>query len=262
MIIQCPKCKNELILTNKTYKCCNNHCYDLSKEGYVNLLMNKSFAGDNKEMVSARNDFLNKGYYFFVIGAILEKIDNSSIILDCGCGEGYYTNYISQNKDITLYGTDVSKSAIQKAAKKDVENKVTYFVSSIYNLPVVNDSIDCILNICAPLCEEEFKRVLKQKGRLIKVIPAKEHLIELKEVLYDEVYLNDDELTLNCFKQVKRTNLCQKKIVEGKDIKNLFMMTPYYYKTPKEAIFKLENLHSLEITMSFDIIEYEVMKDD
>lgn len=262
MIIQCPKCKNELVLINKTYKCLNNHCYDLSKEGYVNLLMNKSFAGDNKEMVNARNDFLNKGYYSFLTDALLDKIDNHSIVLDCGCGEGYYTNKISLNKSITLYGTDVSKLAIQKAAKKDNLKKITYFVSSIYNLPVMDNSIDYILNICAPLCEDEFKRVLKENGRLIKVIPAKDHLIELKEVLYDDVYLNDDELILNNFNQLNRTNVCIKKIVEGDDIKNLFMMTPYYYKTPKEAMSKLDNLNSLEITMSFDVIEYEVINDD
>ena len=43
-ILICPVCKNELFFENKTAKCENNHCFDLAKEGYVNLL--SAFSGD------------------------------------------------------------------------------------------------------------------------------------------------------------------------------------------------------------------------
>ena len=76
MKLVCPKCKKELQLNNRTFKCQNNHSFDLSKEGYVNLLLNKVDAGDNKEMVNARSDFLNKGYYLHYI-LLIVLLDNS-----------------------------------------------------------------------------------------------------------------------------------------------------------------------------------------
>ena len=61
----CPVCKNELNKTGKSFICSNGHCFDMAKSGYVNLLLKSTGGnhGDNKLMVSARRDFLDKGYY-------------------------------------------------------------------------------------------------------------------------------------------------------------------------------------------------------
>ena len=72
-ILICPVCKNELFFENKTAKCENNHCLDLAKEGYVNLLTaHKSGdnTGDNKEMAKSRRDFLEKGFYSPLASAV------------------------------------------------------------------------------------------------------------------------------------------------------------------------------------------------
>ena len=37
-IINCPVCSHLLIKEQNTYKCENNHTFDLAKEGYLNLL--------------------------------------------------------------------------------------------------------------------------------------------------------------------------------------------------------------------------------
>ena len=261
MLIKCPKCNKELQLNNKTYKCSNNHSFDISKEGYVNLLLNKTDAGDNKEMVNARVDFLSKNYYQFLVAKLVKMFESGKTILDCGCGEGYYTNLIKEKCVVDIYGTDISKNAVLKAAKRNKEKNIIYFVSSIYDLPVNDKSFDYVLNICAPLCESEFIRVLKDNGKIIKVIPAKNHLIELKEFLYKDVYLNDDSVNIEKLQLVSKENITTKKIVYKDDIKNLFMMTPYYYKTKKEDVERLYCLDELEITFSFDILVYEVRND-
>ena len=59
----CPNCKQKLQKIDNSYKCINNHSFDISKQGYVNLLLNTSNSGDNKEMINARSIFLQKGYY-------------------------------------------------------------------------------------------------------------------------------------------------------------------------------------------------------
>ena len=42
----CPKCRLPLTKLDRTYKCSNNHSYDISKYGYVNLLLSKTNCGD------------------------------------------------------------------------------------------------------------------------------------------------------------------------------------------------------------------------
>jgi len=64
----CPFCQSELLATeHKSYACENNHNFDLSKEGYLNLLpVNQKSSkdpGDNKMMISARREFLELGHY-------------------------------------------------------------------------------------------------------------------------------------------------------------------------------------------------------
>ena len=59
----CPVCGKQLNKVLNTYRCLNNHCFDVSKEGYVNLLLNSKHSGDNKEMIRSRSLFLNKGYF-------------------------------------------------------------------------------------------------------------------------------------------------------------------------------------------------------
>ena len=98
-VLACPKCHEPLIIEGKTCKCSNNHCYDIARQGYLNLLLNPDKAsnnpGDSKESLIARKAYLDKGYYdpilFEVINEIKKK-EGPLNILDLGCGEGYYTD--------------------------------------------------------------------------------------------------------------------------------------------------------------------------
>jgi 23S rRNA (guanine745-N1)-methyltransferase len=63
----CPLCRTPLTLENKSQRCANGHSFDIAKEGYVNLLLvqqkKSKEPGDNPEMVKARREFLQAGYY-------------------------------------------------------------------------------------------------------------------------------------------------------------------------------------------------------
>ena len=123
--MRCPICKSKLdyIINDKScnvYKCINNHSFDESKTGYVNLLVNKSLAGDNKEMINARHEFLMKDYYLKLalkIKEIIKKL-NIDTLIDVGCGEGYFDRIIN-DECINITGIDISKDAINLASKKD-----------------------------------------------------------------------------------------------------------------------------------------------
>ena len=130
----CPKCSENLIKIGNTLKCASGHSYDISSSGYVNLLIsNKSTGvhGDNKEMIAARRRFLSLDHYSPIIYKLNDLITEyasqngvkSPIILDAGCGEGYYSGRVCKglSKGLAVspvfYAADVSKDAVTKAAK-------------------------------------------------------------------------------------------------------------------------------------------------
>ena len=100
----CPVCNQPLFQKNTLFKCENNHCFDKSKYGYVNLLMSQKSSkkrhGDDSMMVVARRDFLDRGYYqplLDTVCSILKKhAAKNGVMLDTGCGEGYYTDGVKQ----------------------------------------------------------------------------------------------------------------------------------------------------------------------
>ena len=63
----CPVCRERLWRDGSSMRCPGGHSYDISRRGYVNLLMSqvssKKRHGDDSEMVSARTDFLSLGHY-------------------------------------------------------------------------------------------------------------------------------------------------------------------------------------------------------
>ena len=62
----CPVCGNPLEFQNNVARCSLGHCFDVAREGYVNLLRSSKsgdLIGDDKASARCRRDFLNKGYY-------------------------------------------------------------------------------------------------------------------------------------------------------------------------------------------------------
>ncbi len=261
----CPVCKALLLRGERSYSCENSHTFDISKDGYVNLLMSQQSSkkrhGDDKTMVKARRDFLSEGYYEILRNELCNAVESyvacESTIIDIGCGEGYYLDAISKIDSYSIYGIDISKDAL-KYASKLIKN-VEFSVASAFSLPFADSSADCILNIFAPSAYEEFNRVLNRQGILIKAVPLEEHLWGLKCALYDKPYKNKPEIRndelfeLVSFKEIKYTITLD----NNEDIKNLFMMTPYYYKTGRSEAEKLLNKSTLSTTVHFGVEIYK-----
>ncbi len=265
----CPVCKRSLFEEEKLYRCENGHCFDKSKFGYVNLLQSqKSSAkrhGDDRLMVRARRDFLDAGYYGRLrdeLCKVCEKfLAEGGDVLDAGCGECYYSSglkhyYAEKGKELFVAGIDISKDVLEYASKR--KSCIPLAVASLFELPFENESFDAVLNIFSPDADDEFYRVLKTGGYLIKIIPLEKHLLGLKSAIYEKPYLNDvpdaEIINFSCVKtsQVKM-NLC---LDSNEAIRNLFKMTPYYYKTGIEDQQKINNLDYLETQAEFEIRVY------
>ena len=87
------------------------------------------------------------------------------------------------------------------------------------------------------------------------MVPGPEHLWEMKEILYDVPYHNEE-------KETPYPGFAYREIVpvEGvislkdrADIGNLFRMTPYFWRTPKAGSERLAALETLEIRISFRV---------
>jgi 23S rRNA (guanine745-N1)-methyltransferase len=266
-VFVCPVCKQQLIPDGHTLKCRNMHNFDISAGGYVNLIMSgREGAGDNSAMIAARHAFLQQEYYACLKLSLASFCADISVtcgvgetsIVDAGCGEGYYTagilgEIVSRGVSVRAAGLDISKPAIKTAAKRRLN--IAFAVASLFELPIGDCCTDIVLNIFAPLCASEFKRVLKPGGSLIIAAPGKRHLYGLKEVLYDRPYENDKNVfELEGFGSAEIIRVNDVITLKSKqDIESLFAMTPYYWKTPLEGAKRLGKLEKLTTEIEFEL---------
>ncbi len=195
-LLVCPVCSTQLTQAGAILQCINAHTFDIAREGYINLLL-KKLSGDTKEMLRARRDFLERGYYRPLSDAINElvsthlhshEISSPVAILDAGCGEGYYSgrlqSYLAQQDYRGQYvGVDISKDAVKMAAKKYQE--ACFVVANLNErLTFADHTFNVLLNIFAPRNTDEFARVIAPHGLLVVAIPSPEHLAQLRSVLH------------------------------------------------------------------------------
>lgn len=263
MVLSCPVCGEALAPFGSALKCRNGHSFDVARQHYVNLLMasapKEKRHGDDKAMVGARTAFLETGLYDRFRDAVCqtarEHLPAGARLVDAGCGEGYYSAALRDALSADLCGVDISKAAAAAAAKR---GGMTIAVAGVNRLPVHDESCDGVINIFAPLAAEEFSRVLAPGGILIRALPRERHLWGLKAAIYDSPYLNPPvEETLSGFDLISRRDVDYEITLPcRRDIQNLFLMTPYYYKTSPADQQKLSRLQSLKTELSFAVLAY------
>lgn len=263
----CPACKSALKAGEGTLNCENGHSFDVARQGYVHLLMpnkmHSKIPGDNKMIVDSRRRFLEKGYYRIFRDKLCDltagymKNSQKPVILDAGCGEGYYTGGIRERlPGASVSAFDISKFAVKSAAGK--YKNISFAVASIFDIPFADNAADCLINIFAPIVENEFLRVLKKGGVLIIAVPGKRHLYELKEVLYEKPYENEEKDTAYTgFEFIERIPVKGRIHMDNnRDIEDLFAMTPYFWKTGVEGGERLKNTKAVSTEIHFDFLIY------
>ncbi len=254
MAYQCPLCHQPLALHEKTFKCKNNHQFDLAKEGYVNLMpahhKRSKDPGDNKEMMQARRRFLEGKYYDPMRQAVAHLCTKytegtAHQLLDIGCGEGYYTDQVqrslyAQDENAVTFGLDISKVAIRYASKRYPQCQ--FSVASSHRLPFADHSLDAILRIYAPCKAEELQRVLRDNGVVITVTPAGRHLYQLRERIYQDVRLHDEEPeAIEGFQLAHQQQLNYVMELKNGDAFDLLQMTPFAWKATDELRDELKS---------------------
>ncbi|MGP5178895.1 putative RNA methyltransferase [Psychrobacter aquimaris] len=287
----CPLCQSPLQPAADTWRCDGSlhpkqtaHPFDVARQGYVNLLpvqQKKSKApGDSQQSIEARKRFLNAGHYQPLQTLICQKMrellskndsvtepTNEPIIkkdskvvnwLDIGCGEGYYTQAMTQTGMDTLIAADISKPAVVELAKaskalgrlwyqqaKDSVTNETVKSAAIYplvtsaaHLPLRTHSIKGISSIFSPILPEAFNEVLAADGYLIIAKPDVGHLATMREALFDSVREHDSDKFLHelapYFTLMGTERVSTEMTLSAADLADLMTMTPYAYRVLNE----------------------------
>ena len=247
-----------------SFYCENNHCFDISSKGALNLLGRRGH-GDSREMLRSRRAFLEKGYYLPLAKALAAALaENIGEVLDAGCGEGYYSKYIDSatGERFHMSLVDVSADAAEMAAGRWRPNlrmsRIFCAAASVNALPFADNSFFAILSVFAPLAAAEFSRELIPGGLLIRVTPTARHLWGLKSAVYEKPYENDETrppMPGFAYEKTERVEYMLTLSDKG-DIRALFDMTPYSHKKSREDTEKLDALENLSTEAGFEISYY------
>ena len=243
-MLSCPICAAALAAVDNGVTCPAGHRFDRARQGYLNLLpvqhKNSRDPGDNQAMVEARRDFLNAGHYAPVAQRLAELAAERSPArwLDIGCGEGYYTAQIAAAlPHADGYALDISREAVKRACKRNPN--VTWLVASMARVPLPDASCQFLASVFSPLDWHEAKRLLSPGGGLMRVGPTSEHLMELRERLYDEVreYIDDKHLAqvpAGMHLAHSETLKYKIKLIDGQSRADLLAMTPHGWRASAE----------------------------
>ncbi len=271
MPLICPVCKAALLQQERNLRCENNHSFDAAKQGYWNLLLahkkRSKDPGDNPEMVQARRQFLEQGFYQPLsdrINQLANKALNNtteSNILDMGCGEGYYTARLAEFIDsncqshASITGLDISKHAVKAATQRN--KTITWLVASGADIPLPEQSLDLQLVLFSRLMPEAFAKPMKPGSTLLVALPGEQHLIELRQLIYKEVNTShfDPIKTLDeYFELSHREPVSYRLTLESSEqIESLLGMTPHSQRLRPEAKSCISQLEKLELTVDVNL---------
>ena len=257
MELICPICEHRLTRQAGSYACPENHSFDIARQGYVNLLTvqqrHSAHPGDTREQVLSRREFLEGGFYAPIADALIAAAKEhgaSGPVLDVGCGEGYYCTRLAGAMGAELTGLDVSKEAVRCAAGK--YKNAQWLCATAARMPVADGSAGLLTSLFAITLPEEFHRVLKENGLFFQVLAAQDHLLELKKVIYDQLLFREKNTApqLPGFSLLESIPIRFSFTVEGRQVQNLFAMTPHLFRVGRSGAERLRNTERLTDTAS------------
>lgn len=189
-LLRCPLCKGGFERKENSLICRNRHCYDIARQGHVNFVPSQKDMFYKKELFESRAKVFDAGVYAPVVRVLGEILDaylpgENPVVLDAGCGEGYYIKNVCPERTMLRAGFDLSKDAVRLAARG--EKTASFFAADLKHIPVQDGSCDAVLDIFTPADYAEFKRVLKPGGLLIKLAPRSGYLRQLRALAGDQL---------------------------------------------------------------------------
>ncbi|MEK4231032.1 putative RNA methyltransferase [Solibacillus sp. FSL H8-0538] len=255
-LFACPICAQAMTVSEEgKMSCASNHSFDIAKQGYINLMHRPAGSMYSKELFEARQQIIVSGLYDTMQQTIASLIEGEApVILDTGCGEGSHLQRICTKLENSVgVGIDIAKEGILAAAK--FYEGLIWCVGDLANSPYNAQSFDTILNILSPANYEEFKRLLKPGGKVIKVVPQAGYLKELRAQAFadseKESYSNEQtvERFKESFDRVAVTRITYTMPLEVSLVPKLLEMTPMGWHIENHKAIEIS-----EITIDLNIL--------
>src|SRR5438105_4413265 len=103
-------CQMALVREEQRLLCPRGHSFDIARSGYINLLQpqerRSKNPGDTVAAVRARRRLHDRGVTEPLLNAIAEMAASSSsdIVLDAGCGDGFYLGSLARMTGFDAHG--------------------------------------------------------------------------------------------------------------------------------------------------------------
>src|SRR5216684_3210620 len=185
-------CHEPLAREERRLVCPRGHSFDVARSGYINLLQpqerRSKQPGDTEEAVVARRRLHDRGVTLPLFDAIAEMADvaGDDVILDAGCGDGFYLGSLARKSGCAAHGIDISIPAIEAAARRYPDCEWIVGNADRF-VPYADATFTRVLSVTARMNSGEFRRVLRDDGRLLIAIPAPNDLVELRGTGRDRV---------------------------------------------------------------------------
>ena len=165
--------------------CARDHSFDVARSGYINLLQpqdrRSKQPGDTVAAVSGRRRLHDLGVTAPLLASIADFLRPATedVVLDAGCGDGFYLGSLARLAGFRGHGVDISIPAVDAAARRYPECE--WIVANADRaVPYAAGVFSIVTSITARMNAAEFRRVLRNDGRLLVAIPAPDDLIELR----------------------------------------------------------------------------------
>jgi len=257
MNLHCPLCGQVLNRQDKTFRCEQNHSFDIARQGYINLLpvqqKHSLNPGDTRQQVLARREFLEAGFYTPIVDTLIrtaKSLQAGGPLLDIGCGEGYYSTKLAAALQCELVGLDISKEAVRCASAKYKD--ALWICATASHLPVADQSVGLLTSLFALTMAEEFARCLRSDGYYFQVLAAKDHLLGLKSIIYPELKFKEKDTVpeIPGFRRIQSEPIRFTFTAEGAQVQHLLSMTPHAHRITKEGYQRLAQTQRLTDTAS------------
>ncbi len=246
-------CQLELVRDGRRMACPRGHSFDIARSGYINLLQPQErrakHPGDTADAVAARRRLHDRGVTapLYRAGAKMLAAKSSDVVLDAGCGDGFYLGLLQRETGCEGHGVDISIPAIDAAARRYPECEWVV-ANADRALPYASGSFLIVFSITARMNPAEFRRVLRDGGRLLIAVPAPDDLIELRGAGRDRAHRTLEEFAQG-FTLLRQARVSTSADLDAAAVEDV-LLSIYRPMQPRAA-------EAMRVTFSLDLMLFE-----